>query len=85
MPNFENSDRWIDQDQVDDARALLATARHLMTGMEIDMCENFASMSSVSEWESFYLTNDQMMGFNSLIVQFYAKISNWKNRGVACS
>lgn len=85
MPSFDNNDAWIDQDQVDDARALLATVRQLMTGGEIDLCEKLASMSSSAEWESFYLTKDQMMGFNSLIVQFYAKISNWKDSGVACS
>lgn len=85
MPSFDNNDAWVDHEVVDNARALLATVRHLMTGGEIDVCEHLASMSSVSEWESFYLTRDQIMGFNSLIVQFYAKISNWKNSGVACS
>jgi hypothetical protein len=85
MPNFDNSDRWIDQELVDNARGLLATAKHLMTGMEIDMCEKLASMTSVSEWDSFYLTKDQLAWFKSLTVQFYARIANWKDSGVACS
>ena len=79
MPNFDNDDEWIDKDLVENATALLATVRDRLTGMEIDMCEKLASMSFEKEWDSFYLSRDQLNWFNSLCIQFYAKISNWKD------
>ena len=85
MPNFDSDDNWVDEDLATDAKALLATVRHLLTGSEIDMCEKLASMSLDAEWDSFYLSTDQLRWFDSLRTQLYAKITNWKDSGVAAS
>jgi hypothetical protein len=49
------------------------------------MCEKLASMRYDAEWDSFSLSTDQLRWFDSLRTQFYAKICNWKDRGVAVS
>jgi hypothetical protein len=52
-----------------DARALLATVRHLLTGAEIDMLEDAAGEDASID----------MGMLDSLRIQFYAQICNFKN------
>lgn len=52
-----------------DAEALLATVRHLLTGPEIDMLEDAAGADASID----------MGMLDSLRIQFYAQICNFKN------
>ena len=71
-----------------DAAALLATVRHLLTGREIDLCE--ALLESDADHDSSdddaYSATPSHFGSNHqrlepLKIQFYAQITDWKNAG----
>jgi hypothetical protein len=55
-----------------DARALLATVRHLMTGREIDTCEAAEDIENSKVVDVFII--------ESLRNTFYAQICNFKDR-----
>jgi len=55
-----------------DARALLATVRHLMTGREIDTCEAAADIDNSEGVDAFVI--------EMLRIQFYSQICNFKDR-----
>ena len=60
------------------AQAILATSRHVLTGMEMDMLEKIATM--YSNWEgSLELTIDNIQWFYSLQTEFSREIAKWKD------
>lgn len=70
----EDEDRY-------DAAALLAVARHMMTGREIDLCERLTDEGSYG----VETPKQDRAVLDLLRLQFYAQIANWKDSGVACS
>ena len=71
-----------------DAAALLATVRYLLTGREIDTCEallesdadhDSSDEEAYSGTPSHFVSNRQRL--ESLKIQFYAQITDWKNAG----
>lgn len=73
------------QESIQNAQGLLATVRRFMTGIEIDICEKIADMERTDCWEPLYLSKDELGTFKSLITQFYAQITNWKDNEVTDS
>lgn len=71
-------------DEEEDARALLARCRHVLTGREIAICEELideAARWGGDDWDYFQTCNGTEFG--SLQLQFSREIAEWKNAGVA--
>jgi hypothetical protein len=71
-PEEDRRYKTIGEELQADARALLATVRHLMTGREIDTCEAAADIDNSEGFDVFVI--------EMLRIQFYAQTCNFKNR-----
>jgi hypothetical protein len=61
------------------AQAILATSRHVLTGMEMDMLEKIATIDGENWEESLELTIDNIQWFYSLQTEFSREIAKWKD------
>ena len=76
--NFD--DNCTDPDLVEKAQAMLATCRHKMTGMEIDMCERLAGMAQ-RDYEPFSIRHENLQWFYNMTIQFAREIGEWIDSG----